>query len=220
MTFKVLKSQHDQIDDFATKAATHAVEMKEWRAHQARVKADEANPDVAPIDRHWPVQRPDPHPLVAAAVNEKDEMDYELVDDSPTPDQQLRAKKNRLIDLVSAAEHAAVETIVPRGRARLFGIRESKIRARDAAAMSELLGAPSITKRLKKAVGLGVDMADLEAEVSRRRSPEDHIHLEDQERRRAAIEEIRSRSAIAHDAIEDLTADNVDSYKIPDITKD
>lgn len=220
MTVRILKSAITGIEDFPAQAAKHAVEMKEWRAHMARVKADEANPDIAAIDRHWPVRQPDPHPVIAAAVNEKDEMDYELVDDGPTPDQVLRAKKNKLIDLVGAAEHAAVDAILPRGRVRLYGMREDKIRKRDNALMVDLAGPATVAKTIKSVVGLGPKMKDLEAEAARQRPADDTLHLEQQQQRREAIEKIRERGAIAHSAIEDLTLETIDDYQLPDFTKD
>jgi hypothetical protein len=49
MKQKIAASAIAGIKDFAAAAASHAAEMKAWRAHMARVKQDEKN--AVPIER-------------------------------------------------------------------------------------------------------------------------------------------------------------------------
>jgi len=208
MTVRILKSEADQIEDFAGKAATHAVEMKNWRAHMARVKADEANPDIDPAARHWPLRQPDAHPLVERAVNENDEMDFELVDDGPTVDQVLRAKKDGLLALVYHAEQAAIAAVVPIGRRRLLNMKEATIAiAHDKRVQADT---DTILKSAAAAVGL-------------RKPPKmpagDQKFVDEQSNRRQAIASIEESAAQAMHDIEDLTIETIDGYQIPDFTK-
>lgn len=130
MTAKILKSKIAGIHDFPATVAAHAVEMRDWRAHMARVKEDETN-GVVGIDKHMPHPRPSSHPIVESAVNENNEADFEIVDDGPTPEMVLSAKKTTLMIAVDQAEQRAIAATSPFGKRRLFNIRESKIRAAD-----------------------------------------------------------------------------------------
>lgn len=208
MKVRILKSEADQIEDFAGKAAAHAVEMKNWRAHMARVKADEANPNIDPAARHWPLRQPDAHPLVERAVNENDEMDFELVDDTPTADQVLRGKKDVLLALAYQAEQAAIAEVVPVGKRRLLNMRETTIAiAHDKRVQADTEG---VLKSAAAAIGL-------------RKPPKmpasDQKFVDEQNARRQAIASIEERAAQVMHEIEDLAIETVDGYQIPDLTK-
>lgn len=220
MTYRISKTVLDrhQIVDFAARAAAHAVALKEWRAHMAKVKEDESRA-VPAIDRHMAYPQPRDHELVEAAVNENDEMDYELVDDGPTPEQTLRARKNILLNLVAGIELAAISEILPPGRARLYAMRDNAIVESDNKVAAELYSQrqnEGILKTLKSKVGLGDEPVDIPAEIRRRRTADDSKHLEEQQQRRARIQKVHEAAAqVLHD-IEDLTADNIDDWKAPD----
>jgi hypothetical protein len=62
MKQKIAASAIAGIKDFAAVAASHAVEMKAWRQHMARVKQDEKN-DVPIERRHVAYPRPRAHPM-------------------------------------------------------------------------------------------------------------------------------------------------------------
>lgn len=121
------------IPDFDVLASAHAHNMRAWRAHMARVKADEvADPPIPPRERHAAYPQPSAHPLVAAAVDENDEVAFEIIEDGPTPQQVLAARKAQLLREVSAAEHAAKSAVAPIGKLRLFAMREDDIRRAEA----------------------------------------------------------------------------------------
>lgn len=210
MTFKILKSQMPE--GFEVSVAAHALEMRNWRAHMARVKADQ-DANVEPAKRHVGYDRPMAHLTVAAAVNENDAADYELIDDSPTPDQILVAKKIYLLNAVSVAEDTAITAILPSaGKRRLFDIREGDIRSADAARAATLK--PGMLGAAASAIGL-IKPIDVAAELAKGRDPEDTAHLAAQAERRGKTDLVRRAAAQMHSDIEDLTIDNVDAWVMP-----
>jgi hypothetical protein len=214
MTYRVLKSQIQA--DFEVAVAAHALEMRNWRAHMASVRADEGKPDLPAIERHVAYPRPSAHPLVEAAVNENDVADYEVVNDDPTPMQVLQSKKNDLLRAVSAAEAAAIAAIVPLGKRRALNLRENDIREADAKLSAEL-SKQGVIRTIAKATGLSATV-DVGAEIDRRRAPEDTKHLLEQVERRRRINETERAAAQAHHDIEDLTLETIDSWQLPDFT--
>lgn len=231
MTVQILKSSISGIDDFAASAAAFAVEMKEWRAHDARVKVDEAA-GVTGIEKHWFHPRPTAHPLIEAAVNENSEMDYDLVDDGPPAEQVLRTKKDDLLRQIQQAEHAAIGTVVPHGKQMFFNIRENKIRAavaaiefeeasaavRAAAEAATLAFADSgFLKSVSKAIGLRKPHTIAPPPIAPPRTiaPGDDAFLKEQDDRRSKMEDIRYASAKAQHDIEDLSADTIGSWRAP-----
>lgn len=204
MTARILKSSLAGFADFAATAATHAVEMKNWRAHMARVQQDEAA-GVTGIDRHWPHPRPSAHPLVEAAVNENDEMDFEIVDDGPTPDQVLRARKNELLGEVYRLEQIAIAAIVPPGKRRFLNLRESEIVSDHAERLRT--HNDGILKAAASAMGLRKEPEMSEADAA---------YLNEQMQRRQKIAAVEAAAAQAMHDIEDLTAETIGAWQIPD----
>lgn len=204
MTIKILKSAISNIPDFTAAAATHAVGMKEWRAHSERVKEDEKN-GVVGISKHWPLRRPHAHPVVEAAVNEHSEVDFEIVDDGPTPEQILRAKKNELIGLIHVLEMEAVAAVIPHGKKRLMNLKINEINKRHADRLSEHTG---FIDSISKAVGL-------------RKAPEmpakDKKHIDEHDERYRKIEAIEARAAQATHDVEDLTLKTIDKWQPPSL---
>lgn len=216
MTYRISKTVLERCDlgDFAARAAAHAVAMKDWRAHMALVKNDE-DKDVPAIERHMPFPRPIEHELVEAAVNERDEMDYKVVDDGPTPDQVLQEKKSQLLLAIAHAETAALETIVPAGKRRLLNMQHNDIRAADMERAAKIVEGRGKMAKAVTAVGL-ISAPDLEAEVAKARPAEETEQLDrhaEREKKFAAIH--RAAAQAAHD-VEELTPDNIDSWKAPD----
>jgi hypothetical protein len=200
------------IADFAAAAAAHAFEMKRWRAHMARVLEDEKN-DV-PIERRYAAYpRPRAHPMVERAVDENDEVNFEVVDDGPSAAELLAARKAALLSEVSIAETKAIDAAAPPGKRRLFNMREAEIRAADQA-KSVALSAnnPGFIKRL---FGIVLDDKKIAAKIEAERPIEDTKHIQAQAERRARIEAIERAAAQAHHDIEDLTAETIGSWKLP-----
>lgn len=212
MTHKVPKSAMGP--HFAVAAASHALEMKNWRAHMARVAADE-KAGVIGIEKHAPYPRPTHHPLVEAAVNENDEVDYVVEDDGPTPAQILEAQKAKLIADVGSAERAAIEAVVPLGKQRSFNIRENDIRVADAKFAPPKR---SLLEAAKTSVGLAPKV-DITAEIEKARPPADTQFLADQQARRTKVEMILRAGAVMLSEIDDLTAETIDAWKMPDFPK-
>jgi hypothetical protein len=203
MTVKILKSSIAAFRDFEVQVAAHAAEMKNWRAHMARVKSDDAS-GVTGIERHWPLVRPAAHPLIESAVNEKDEVDFELVDDGPTPEQILRQKKDQILHEICRLEQSAIADIVPVGKRRLMNLQENSILTAHAARVSE--NTDGIIKAAASALGL-------------RQAPamptDDAKFVAEQSERRRKIVSIEAAAAQAMNDIEDLTLDNIDAWTMP-----
>jgi hypothetical protein len=198
--------------NFAVAAASHATEMKAWRAHMERVKQDEKN-DVPIERRHVAYPRPRAHPLVERALDENDEVSFEVVEDGPSAAEQLAARKAELLSEVTNAENKAIDAIVPPGKRRLLNLRESEIRAADQAKMVALIASNSGV--LKKLMGNSMSPADISARIEADRPEDDTALLKAQEDRRARLEAIERAAAQAHHDIEDLTAETIGSWKFP-----
>ena len=212
MKQKIAASAIAGIKDFAAAAASHAVEMKAWREHMARVKQDEKN-DVPIERRRVAYPRPRAHPMVERAVDENDEVNFEVLDDGPTAAELLATRKAALLNEVSIAESKAIDAVIPAGKRRLFNLRESDIRAADAAKALAL--AASKSGLLKRVTGGAMSPEQMAAQIGAERSLEDTAHLRAQEGRRARIEAIERAAAEAHHDIEDLTAETIGGWKLP-----
>lgn len=201
MTACINKSAIAGLHDFPALAAAFAVEMKNWRAHMVRVKQDEAA-GVTGIEKHVAHPRPSAHPAVEAAVNENAEMDYEIVDDGPSPDQVLAHKKAELSQRVVLAEHAAIGAVVPHGKRRLLSHQENAISSAHAPRPLGLI------KSVATAIGL--------LDAGPTMSAEDAAFIKEQARQRQKIEAIELKAAQAYHDIEDLTLETLDAWQIPD----
>lgn len=206
MKQKILASSIAGIADLPAAAAAHAVEMKNWRAHQRRVAEDEKN--GVPKERaHWPQPQPRAHPAVERAVDENDEANFEIVDDT------LPMKKAALMAEVSRSEHEAILAVVPVGKRRAFDIRERDILAADHRLRSEInTGNGGI---IRKVTGQQLSIEEIERAVVDARHPANTKHLADQATRRERIAEIERKAAQAHHDIEDLTAETIGGWKPP-----
>lgn len=217
MTHPILKSVINAIPDFAVRAAAHALEMRHWRAHSARVKTDAKNPDLPAIDRHVGYPAPSEHPIVMSAVNEADEVDFEVVDDGPTPEQLLRARKNELLAAVSRTEHGAIDAVIPPGKRRMLDMRETDIRAADAE-RATLLRNSEQGGGLLGAFRRATSADDIGAMMAEQRPAEDTAHLDQQASRRERISAIERIAAQAHHDIEDLTAETIGAWVMPNFS--
>jgi hypothetical protein len=212
MKQKIPTSAIAGINTFNVAAAAHAAELKEWRAHMVRVADDQKN-DVPIERRHVSYPRPRAHAWVERAVDEKDEVNFQIVDDSPTAEERLAARKAQFINEVSIAENKAIDAVVPPGKRRLFNLRESAILAADQIKAATL--AASSSGILKKITGSAMKPDQIAARIEADRPADDTAHLKAQQERNARIEAIQLAAAQAHYDIEDLTAETIGSWKLP-----
>ena len=197
--------------------ANFAQAMRDWRAHMARVAEDEKN-GVQGIEKHEPYQRPVASDLVDAAVDEDGNPDYVIVDDGPNAEQVLNARKAALFNEVLKAEAIAAEKIVPAAKRRLFNLQEAAIAAADEKLAAELKKKKKgrIAKVWDAALGKDVDAVTVEAaDLRAQRQAKDNDHLDAQAERREKFNKLAMISAQAIADIQDLTADNVDDWKLP-----
>lgn len=220
-----------QLGDFNAAVQRHITELTNWAKHDAAVKAQPAmspqpkwadfagqkdqGPAYLTANAKWqsakklrldPYPRPTTHPYVDASVTEtagKFVADFEIVNDDPTDAQVLRDKKNHLLMQIQHAEKAAIDAVLPPfGKRRLLDMQESDIKLSDAAL------AKTLSSQTPK-------VADVAAEVAKRRDPLSTKHLQDQAARRAKANQIARNAAVAMSAVEDLTLDNIDHYQLP-----
>ncbi|WP_165941853.1 hypothetical protein [Bradyrhizobium sp. R2.2-H] len=173
-----------------------------------------ANANWSQLARHHkdPFPRPSAHPYVEASVRYDEAAgkfveDYEIVDDGPTPDQILAAKKADLIAKIEAAEVAARDAVaLPSGKQRLEALTVSVIAATDKAFVDKLI---------KDTAPADLAKLNVTALVENNRSDEQKAFLADQAAREAKLARIDETAAIAMSSVEDLTVGNVDSFEIP-----
>lgn len=194
---------------FEVAVAAHALEMRNWRAHEAAVVADRTA-GVEPAKRHVSYPRPSAHPMVLASVNENDAADYAIVEDGPTPAQILQAKKIELLGAVARAEADAIAAVVPAGKRRLMNLRENDIRIADSAFAASLMPR-NVVGKVAEAVGI-VKPIDVAALVEANRPAADTAFLADQDKRRAAIDAIERAAAKMQSDIEDLAPGAIDAW--------
>lgn len=216
MTAQIPKSQ--TWPEFELAVAEFAEAMRNWRAHMKRVKQDE-DAGVQGIERHVAYPRPIASELVDRAVDENGNADYKIVDDGPSPEQVLAQKKSVLLAMIQEAERDAGEKIVPYAKRRLFMMRESAIRNADVTLAAEMKRRKKgrIGKAWDAIRGIEVDAVLVEAaDVREQRPQKDTEHLDAQDERRARFEQLALRAAEAAAEVGDLTAENIDDWKIPD----
>lgn len=183
-------------------AEEYAAEMDKWN------RLVRSRPAIYPAPIH--------HLDIASAVNENGEPDFELIDDSPTPEEVLVAKKNALSAQLAVAERIALESITPARKRRLFSILERDVKSADADRVNNLM------KRLQSK-----SLASEEADTIREKITNPELLLADRPRehqqfmreqaaRQTRCDEIARLAAQASSDIEDLTVENIDSYQIPD----
>lgn len=244
MTHKILLSTMARagITDVSAEVEKHARDMKDWLARKRQVDGLEPLPprpewiDFAKslhpaedytaamekwtrIVRERPALYPAPThlPDIMAAVNENGEPDFELVDDSPTPEATLAAKKADLFARLTVAENAALEQAVPHRKRRLLDITENDIRTADAKRMSDAMSrynAIAGTKS-KEETALRAKLSDPDALHAAERPPEHQRFMEEQAARKKRCDDIARIAAQASSDIEDLTIETIDSYQLP-----
>lgn len=214
MTAKIDKSA---INAFPTRfdlvVAEHAGMLRHWREHMAQVEAQKGK-DVALIDRYQPFDRPRAPDLVESAINEKFEVDYEVVDDSVAV---LELKKRELISRVQQLEGEAILAIVPAGKQRLMAMREEQIREADSALGAELLAGAKKPGLIKRLLG-DTETVDISASIEEIRPAADTEFLAELKEVRRRVRAINFIAAQAMHDIEDLTVDTVGQWKEPDFS--
>lgn len=232
MSYNVLKSRIIQagIDDFAATVANYASEVAHWREREQIIKnqvplaprpawhefsqhPDPATAYKAAIDK-WDQERllrvePIPFPIappdVAASLNEGGQPDFEIINDDPTEDDILRAKKNELLQTVCNMELVAINKVLPPpGKRRSFELLEGDILKDEQDYVKSLVDADPNMKQ-----------DQIKAHINARRHPDHAKHLEYQKSCRNEVDRITRTAAEIMSQIEDLTIVNIDAYQIP-----
>lgn len=204
------------IPDFAGAVARHAIFTKEWRTHDAMVKADAKNPNIAPKDKHAPYPRPRAHDLIESAVDENDEVNFEIVNDDPTPEKVLALKKSKLSMQLGQAAQAAIDNIVSPARRQLKFERACQILQDDNARAANIQSQRSALFEKLKAAFRSPSILPLE-EAMQERSKDDAAFMTQWATQKDQIAKIQQATLQAQVEIEDLTAANIDAWKLPQL---
>lgn len=140
--------------------------------------------------------------------------DFHVENDDPTPKQILDMKKSYLMKLVSDAEAEAISRhLLPEGKRRLAVLRESKIVSDE----NNLLGTIVAREQMAAMADPNYVAKVAPAEVAQQRTPEDDEFMKSQQAIRDAISAINQRAAETLSDIEDLTTDNIETFRIPSL---
>jgi hypothetical protein len=170
------------------------------------------------LSRPAPFPEPMDHPDIVAAINDKGEPEFEVFDDGPSPAEVLEQKKKALAMEVTAMEHAALEAVVPDRKRRLLNIRLNDLAKTESGRTKDLLN--SIGRQIEESndnnekLDLMRRQRDLTAEIHAMRTPEEAALAEDQIERQKKIDAITLWAATMHNDIDDLTVDDIDTWKI------
>lgn len=242
MNFKIAKSyvtalaDRGVVLDFEAAVTAHHAELQHHYEHHEKIKTqgqmprmpnwadvmgyppDQRDAEFEKLNQAWaalrltyldPYPRPNAMPAVESAVRfdgERFIVDYEIVNDDPTPEQILARKKAALVNEIAKSEQAAMEQAqLPPGKVRLNAMEEAAYQAADA----------EVAKQFIERVGKDANPKDLKAEIDKQRSPEHRQFLRDQGARQLRIDQIHLNAAQAMSDVEDLTADNIDTFEIP-----
>lgn len=103
--------------DFDAVVQVHAENV---RQHESHVRA------IAAGEERQPYPAPHSLPIVDRCVRRPDlAVDYEIIDDGPTPAQKLRARKDELLAGVFARQGALLDEIAPPGKRPLLALEEA-----------------------------------------------------------------------------------------------
>ncbi|KGT77316.1 hypothetical protein MA20_22225 [Bradyrhizobium japonicum] len=223
---------------FAAAVDAHRVELQNHFEHQEKIKVQGPAPKMPnfadvmgfpPADRdaefeqlnqEWaakrltyldPYPRPQATPTVESAVRfdgEKFIVDFEIVDDDPTPEQVLGEKKQRFVAAIGLAEQAALDKAqLPPGKVRLNQVQIAAYQAAD----------DDAAKKFMDRIGKDSLPQDIQAAIEGARTEEHKAFLQAQEERQLRVDQIHFVAARAMSDVEDLTVDNVDSFVIPSL---
>jgi hypothetical protein len=193
MTHRVKKSLAVRFGDFATRVQVYRSELEGHYAHMLRVEADKTNPNVKDEDRHQPYPAPQAHPEIDKAVrrDEKADGSVEFVADFEIHD-----------DSPSAAAVTAA--------------RKREIIAEITRAENEAIDAV-VPFGKRRHLAFERDRITAVAEEDRPKADAELLaSIEELDRR---ILEIQRAGAKAMHDVEDLTADNVDSWAMPELPR-
>lgn len=191
----------------------HKGMLKDWQDHMRRVASDALNDKVKPIDKHAAYPRPVPDALVELIMQNGGT--YTIIDDTPTPEEQLVVQKKALQSSLNTAEFAAFNNVVSSAKRVLYDHRENVIRQADNDKAEAIVEERSTLKA--KVLSVFVKPEEVSKGVEDIRSPEDTQFLSEQQGRREKLQAINLKAAQARSDIEDLTVVTIKSWKNPEL---
>lgn len=207
MTYKIALEALGPLgaDSFARLVAAHIAALAEYDAHLVKVRADAANPDLADDERHIEFPPPSAPAEVESAIRRTGREDgtTEFAADFEIVGPSLAQKKAKLFDLVSSAERAAINAVVPPGKIRAFQFREADIRKEDQRRYSVAVAS----------LPLGSE-PDFARFCDESRPITDTRFLDEQAAREDQRNEIYRWAAALHSDIEDLTDETADGWEM------
>lgn len=170
--------------------------------------------------RHARFPKPIGHPDVEKSIVLQDGhtfvADYEIVDDTPTPDQILRAKKDTLIVAVRGVEQQELEKLLPPvGKRRAIGYRKQDIATSDNDRVRELAIKINTTDDDDEKKSLLKLMSNAQAYHISERPVDDTVFLAEQKQLDTAHNAVLRWAALVESDIEDLTESDIDAWAMP-----
>lgn len=257
------------LDFFPQAVGTYVDELNEWREHMLRVESDKNAVEAAPArdafdspsdyvaaqkdwqartdQLHQPYPKPfPPLPLFEQFVDVDAAGAYvasiEIINDDPTPEQLLVARKARLTLQIQEDETRAIEAAMPANKVRYLTMRKNGIDALDAMALKDL--ALRVQDESLKLAAMQVAFSQEKDEEARAsaaadivaqskvfedvmkthrepweylrslRSDHDNALVDDVAARNDAVNEIRRKVAEMLYEVDDLTVETVDAFQI------
>lgn len=232
------------IEDIDAALQKQSNEVKEWLAQEARIKSFDGrplppmptwenyrgydNPQAAFEEdmKKWEADRdsrptkypfPESGPVQKALVDPEtgDIRPYEVVDDTPKPEQILAMKKNALFARLAEVEAQEQQKAFPLAKRRLAEILAREVMERDQNRVNDAVAL------LNKETANGEKLTRTAADIS---SPEftkngrneaDRAFADDYEIKTAKIKRIERWIAEVQCDIEDLTLDTIDAWVMP-----
>lgn len=188
-------------------------EILVWNEQEKQVEATKN--DVVEMKRYVSYPFPVTHSLIADAVTQTGELDFELVDDTqplPPVEPTLEEKKAILIANIRNAEQAARLLLIPIGKERLMAMHSNRIVIADA-----LVRQKQIEEWTKEGKTFASD--EIQTVVETARDPDDHSFMIELKSIQDQIEKHSWWAAEQESVVADLTEQNVDQWKMPEIEK-
>jgi hypothetical protein len=207
----IQKSQVDQvgIKNIQQEISKFANEYRLWLAHMMKVNSEENAKQEDPEKKYMPYKPPLAHPLIMSAVDKLGNIAYEFIDDTVAiSSQTVRSRREELMAAVVNIENEEIAKIIPRGKIRLWEMKQTAILNADGKKRQLIL--EDFYKKNQE-----VDHLKLNKHIDDDRDPEDTAFLEDMKDRKQKVEGIQLWAAQLLSDIEDLSNEAVFDWKVP-----
>ena len=190
----------------------YAKEVRAWNEQEKMVEKTKDDPEET---RYAPFPFPITHSLIADAVTQEGEPDYQLIDDTqplPPVEPSLEEKKANAINAIRQTEQAARLALIPLGKERLLAMHTNRIQVADMAVSQKQVEAWD-------AEGTKYNADEMKKVIETARNTDDQTFMVEMKTIHDQIEKLSWWAAEQESIVADLTAENVDQWKMPPVDK-